>query len=103
MGHYIVIGGGIAGLTAANALASSGSVTLLEKSHQLGGRGRTLDVNGYRLNLGPHALVADGMIQHREARADERSLSEITSTTQQLTTSLHFSLADCSPSAKNLN
>jgi phytoene dehydrogenase-like protein len=61
MGHYIVIGGGIAGLTAANALASSGSVTLLEKSHQLGGRGRTLDMNGYRLNLGPHALVADGI------------------------------------------
>jgi phytoene dehydrogenase-like protein len=72
MGHYIVIGGGIAGLTAANALASSGSVTLLEKSHQLGGRGRTLDVNGYRLNLGPHALVADWkMIAAAQLKTDK--------------------------------
>ena len=28
MSHYAVIGGGIAGLTAANALATAGSVTL---------------------------------------------------------------------------
>jgi hypothetical protein len=61
MSHFVVIGGGIAGLTAANALATAGSVTLLERSHALGGRGRTINADGYLLNLGPHALTADGI------------------------------------------
>jgi phytoene dehydrogenase-like protein len=61
MSHFVVIGGGIAGLTAANALATAGSVTLLEQSHALGGRGRTTNVGGYLMNLGPHALTANGI------------------------------------------
>jgi phytoene dehydrogenase-like protein len=61
MESYVVIGGGLAGLTAANALAmQSGKVTLLEQSAHLGGRARTHRENGYSLNLGPHALYRGG-------------------------------------------
>src|SRR5580658_4599666 len=61
MESYVVIGGGLAGLTAANALAGQGSkVTLLEQSAHPGGRARTQKENGYSLNLGPHALYRGG-------------------------------------------
>jgi phytoene dehydrogenase-like protein len=47
MESYVVIGGGLAGLTAANALAGPGrQVTLLEQSSHLGGRARTQQENG---------------------------------------------------------
>jgi phytoene dehydrogenase-like protein len=62
MHSYIVVGGGLAGLTAANALAQEGiRVTLLEQSRQPGGRAQTQERNGYRLNLGPHALFSGGV------------------------------------------
>ena len=61
MQSYIIIGGGIAGLTAANALAQPGrKVTLLEQSEQLGGRAITQQQSGFSLNLGPHALYSGG-------------------------------------------
>ena len=61
METYVVIGGGLAGLTAANALAGPGiKVALFEQSAQLGGRARTHQENGYSLNLGPHALYRGG-------------------------------------------
>jgi phytoene dehydrogenase-like protein len=61
MESYIVVGGGLAGLTAANALAASEvRVTLLEQSSHLGGRARTQDESGYLFNLGPHALFLGG-------------------------------------------
>jgi glycine/D-amino acid oxidase-like deaminating enzyme len=62
MDSYIVIGGGLAGLTAANALAESGNrVTLLEQSQHLGGRAQTQQQSGYFMNLGPHALYCGGV------------------------------------------
>ena len=62
MQTYIVIGGGLAGLTAANALAGDGhKVVLLEQSQHLGGRAITQQDHGYLLNLGPHALFAGGV------------------------------------------
>jgi len=61
MSHYAIIGGGIAGLTAANALATAGSVTLFEQSCLLGGRAKTFESDGYLFNLGPHALTAKGI------------------------------------------
>lgn len=62
MAHFVVIGGGMAGLSAANALADSGAkVTLLEQSRMLGGRARTANEGGYSLNLGPHALYRGGI------------------------------------------
>src|SRR5262245_4801124 len=61
MESYIIVGGGLAGLTAANALAGHGDpVTVLEQSEHLGGRAVTQDDRGYKLNLGPHALYRGG-------------------------------------------
>jgi len=55
-----VIGGGLAGLTAATLLARGGrDVTLYEKS-ELGGRARTQNENGALFNQGPHALYRGG-------------------------------------------
>jgi protoporphyrinogen oxidase len=61
MKSYTVIGGGLAGLTAANALAGNGDrVRLFEQSERLGGRAITQKQQGYLLNLGPHALYRGG-------------------------------------------
>lgn len=61
MDSYIIIGGGLAGLTAANALAQPGrKVTVLEQSAHLGGRAITQQDAGFSLNLGPHALFNGG-------------------------------------------
>jgi phytoene dehydrogenase-like protein len=55
-----VIGGGLAGLTAATFLARGGrEVTLYEKSHT-GGRARTSSLHGALFNEGPHALYRAG-------------------------------------------
>ncbi len=59
--NAVVIGGGIAGLTAATYLAKAGkSVTLYEKSKHIGGRATTETKQGFHFNLGPHALYAGG-------------------------------------------
>ncbi len=49
------------GLAVAVLLARGGrKVTLFEKSRHLGGRAQTTVVEGYQLNLGPHALYMGG-------------------------------------------
>jgi phytoene dehydrogenase-like protein len=59
--NVAVIGGGLAGLTAANFLARAGfNVTLFEKSSATGGRARTEVEQGFHFNLGPHALYRSG-------------------------------------------
>jgi phytoene dehydrogenase-like protein len=71
MSQFVVIGGGIAGLTAANALASTGAqVTIFEQAHELGGRARTRQDGDYFLNLGPHALYAGGVAARTFAEWD---------------------------------
>ena len=56
MTEITVIGGGLAGLTAAIAAAEGdGSVRLFEGSRELGGRARSAD-GPYKANLGPHGL-----------------------------------------------
>ncbi|MFC5604591.1 phytoene desaturase family protein [Sporosarcina koreensis] len=56
-----VVGGGLAGLTAANFLAREGKrVVVLEKAKRLGGRAMTNDKNGVLMNLGPHGLYLSG-------------------------------------------
>jgi phytoene dehydrogenase-like protein len=55
-----VIGGGLAGLTAAIACAEGGAeVRLLEAHEELGGRARSAD-GPYKANLGPHVIYKDG-------------------------------------------
>jgi protoporphyrinogen oxidase len=52
---HLVIGGGPAGLTAAYYLAKRGEpVIVLEADKQLGGLAKTVEVDGYRFDLGGH-------------------------------------------------
>jgi phytoene dehydrogenase-like protein len=56
-----VVGGGIAGLTAAILVKRAGkSVVLYERSSQLGGRAASMVNNGFVFNQGPHALYRGG-------------------------------------------
>lgn len=57
----IVVGGGLAGLTAAAVAAKAGKkVVLFEKARDLGGRGATQNEGGFLFNIGPHALYRAG-------------------------------------------
>lgn len=57
----VVVGGGLAGLTAATYLARDGvAVRVLESAASPGGRAMTQTVGGFQFNLGPHALYAKG-------------------------------------------
>lgn len=56
-----VVGGGMAGLTAACYLARAGlGVTVFEKAPYLGGRAATLESDGFLFNRGGHALYTGG-------------------------------------------
>jgi phytoene dehydrogenase-like protein len=55
-----IVGGGLAGLTAAIACAEGGArVRLLEAHEALGGRARSAE-GPYKANLGPHVIYKDG-------------------------------------------
>lgn len=57
----VVVGGGMAGLAAGAYVARAGrSVTILERSSHVGGRAITNHLDGFRFNLGPHALYEHG-------------------------------------------
>ncbi|OPY23638.1 MAG: hypothetical protein A4E27_01445 [Methanobacterium sp. PtaU1.Bin242] len=54
----VVIGAGISGLLSALALSKEGkSVLILEKENYIGGVCRSYDINGYRIDTGPHAIT----------------------------------------------
>ncbi len=56
-----VVGGGLAGLTAATYLARAGlEVTVFDRSPRSGGRAISELLNGFCFNLGPHALYRGG-------------------------------------------
>jgi phytoene dehydrogenase-like protein len=62
MNEITVIGGGVAGLTAAITCAEGdASVRLLEAHETVGGRARSTD-GAYKANLGPHAIYVGGVL-----------------------------------------
>lgn len=56
----VVIGGGLAGLTAGAILARHRREVVVVDQRAAGGRARTTTVDGFRLNQGPHALYTAG-------------------------------------------
>lgn len=60
MSRVTVVGGGLAGLTAAITAAEGGApVRLLEAHKELGGRARSM-AGPYKANFGPHVIYKDG-------------------------------------------
>lgn len=57
----VVVGAGLAGLSAAATAARSGARVLVFDSHLAGGRAQTDERQGYRFNRGPHALYESGL------------------------------------------
>ena len=60
--HYdVVLGGGLAGLTAAYTLqqAGEGDWTVVEKEHEAGGHARSMLIDGYAFDFGPHILFSN--------------------------------------------
>lgn len=56
----VVIGGGLAGLTAGATAAAGGASTVVLEAHEPGGRARVVEREGFRLNMGGHALYLAG-------------------------------------------
>lgn len=56
----VVIGAGLAGLTAAATAARERRPVVVVEAHTAGGRARTDELSGYRFNQGPHALGRGG-------------------------------------------
>ena len=58
MRRVVVVGGGIAGLTAAHDLATAGEqVLLLEGSDRVGGKLRRVEVGGVLVDVGAEAML----------------------------------------------
>lgn len=65
MSEIVIIGGGIAGLASAALLARAGhSVTVLEKSAQLGGRAGVWQHDGFRFDTGPSWYLMPEVFDH---------------------------------------
>jgi phytoene dehydrogenase-like protein len=60
MNTVVVIGAGLAGLTAAATAGRAGQRVVVVEAHAGGGRARTDERGGYRFNQGPHALYRGG-------------------------------------------
>jgi phytoene dehydrogenase-like protein len=64
--RFVVVGGGLAGLTAAIELADAGSAVILcEQSQHLGGRAATHHQQGYAMNIGPHGFYRAGVMRQQ--------------------------------------
>ena len=56
--HVVILGAGLAGLTAAQQLSHAGyCLTVLEKEVDIGGLARTIEHGGFRFDLGGHRFV----------------------------------------------
>ncbi|HTX96218.1 MAG TPA: phytoene desaturase family protein [Mycobacterium sp.] len=78
--HVVVVGAGLAGLSAALHLAGRGrAVTVVERQAWPGGRAGRLDVEGYRVDTGPTVLTMPDIIDETfaavgQTRADRLEL-----------------------------
>jgi protoporphyrinogen oxidase len=62
MGQVVIVGGGIAGLTAGYELAKKGRpVTILEKEDRVGGLSRSFRYDGFTFDIGPHRFHTDNV------------------------------------------
>ena len=57
----VVVGAGLAGLTAGAVAARAGAPVIIFDAVSPGGRARTDDADGFRFNRGPHALYRGGV------------------------------------------
>ena len=84
-----VLGGGWAGMAAAVELADAGArVTVLEAAPMLGGRARTIEHRGLRLDNGAHILI--GAYRHTLALMRKVGVDEVHGPLQRIPLDLHF-------------
>ncbi|RKT53313.1 phytoene desaturase family protein [Saccharothrix australiensis] len=70
--HVVVVGAGLAGLSAALHLLGAGRrVTLLERDDVPGGRAGRLDLGGYRFDTGPTVLTMPDLVEDALAAVGE--------------------------------
>jgi phytoene desaturase len=82
--HVVVVGAGLAGLSAALHLAGHGrSVTVVERGDVPGGRVGRLDVDGYRLDTGPTVLTMPDLIDEAFAAVGESTADRLEMATVQ--------------------
>src|SRR5882672_1100434 len=71
--RVVVVGAGLAGLSAALRLAAAGrQVTVVERDDVPGGRAGLLERDGYRFDTGPGVLTMPGLIAAALASVGER-------------------------------
>ncbi|HEV7852074.1 MAG TPA: phytoene desaturase family protein [Mycobacterium sp.] len=76
--HVVVVGAGLAGLSAALHLAGRGrAVTVVERGDVPGGRVGRLDVGGYRLDTGPTVLTMPDLIDETFAAVGESTADRL--------------------------
>ncbi|MQY31312.1 phytoene desaturase family protein [Nocardia aurantia] len=77
--HVVVVGAGLAGLSAALHLAGRGrAVTILERDPVPGGRTGRADIGGYHLDTGPTVLTMPELIEGVFAAVGERMSDRLT-------------------------
>ena len=70
--HVVVIGGGLAGLSAACVLGARGHrVTLIDKNDWVGGKAAVLESDGFRFDMGPTILTLPSVLKRIFAEAGE--------------------------------
>lgn len=76
--HVVIVGAGLAGLSAALHLAGRGrAVTVVERGDVPGGRVGRLDVDGYRLDTGPTVLTMPDLIDETFAAVGESTAERL--------------------------